>query len=221
MKLSKEQIEELYTFVRKKGIEYIDLQDEFVDHLANGIETQWEENSTLRFEDALQKEYKKFGIFGFDDVLVERTKMIEIKGCKLFFSDVLSYLKLPKIILSVFCFYLVLSLIDMNPAVKLYVILIISFMSIYIPVRTLYWKIKFNKSKIKYITIIRYLTMLQLCSSLTGLWFWGVIIQPETFFNTMVNSPPYLLSSILVLEVLMFLIQTTLITQLKGKLEYS
>jgi hypothetical protein len=40
-----------------------------VDHLANAIETQWQENPKLSFNEALNKEFKKFGVFGFMDVL--------------------------------------------------------------------------------------------------------------------------------------------------------
>ena len=62
MKLSEEQIEQLYAFVRKKGLMYIDLQDEMVDHLANAIEDQMTENPEITFDKALQIEYKKFGV---------------------------------------------------------------------------------------------------------------------------------------------------------------
>jgi hypothetical protein len=34
-----------------------------VDHLANAIETQWQENPKLSFNEALNKEFKKFGWF--------------------------------------------------------------------------------------------------------------------------------------------------------------
>jgi hypothetical protein len=33
-----------------------------VDHLANAIETQWQENPKLSFNEALNKEFKKFGV---------------------------------------------------------------------------------------------------------------------------------------------------------------
>jgi hypothetical protein len=98
MKLTREQIEELYTFVRKKGIEFIDLQDELVDYLANGIETQREEDSSLSFAEALQKEYKKFGIFGFDDVLMEKMKSIERRGLTLYLNKLKQFFKIPQVI---------------------------------------------------------------------------------------------------------------------------
>ena len=62
MKLSPEQIERLYQFTRQHYVEYYDLQTELVDHLANAIEEQWTANPKLSFEQALQVEFKKFGI---------------------------------------------------------------------------------------------------------------------------------------------------------------
>jgi hypothetical protein len=42
-------------------MEWYDLQSELVDHLANAIETQWQENPKLSFNEALNKEFK-FGV---------------------------------------------------------------------------------------------------------------------------------------------------------------
>ena len=40
MKLTPQQIEQLYQFTRQHYVEWYDLQTELVDHLANSIETQ-------------------------------------------------------------------------------------------------------------------------------------------------------------------------------------
>ena len=72
MKLTPQQIERLYQFTRQHYVEWYDLQTELVDHLANSIEAQWQENPKISFEDALQVEFKKFGIFGFMDVVEKR-----------------------------------------------------------------------------------------------------------------------------------------------------
>lgn len=55
MKINDSQLEQLYTFTQKHYVEWYDLQMELVDHLAHGIEAQWQENPSLNFEDALQK----------------------------------------------------------------------------------------------------------------------------------------------------------------------
>ena len=59
MKLSSDQIQQLYTFTQQHYVEYYDLQTELVDHLANSIEEQWTENPKRSFEEALQIEFKK------------------------------------------------------------------------------------------------------------------------------------------------------------------
>jgi hypothetical protein len=50
-----------------------------VDHLANAIETQWQENPKLSFNEALNKEFKKFGVFGFMDVVEKRQTVLSKK----------------------------------------------------------------------------------------------------------------------------------------------
>ena len=79
MKLTPEQIDRLYQFTRQHYVEYYDLQTELVDHLANSIEAQWQESSKISFEEALQKEFKKFGVFGFMDVVEKRQAALNRK----------------------------------------------------------------------------------------------------------------------------------------------
>ena len=79
MKLSDNQIEQLYQFTCQHYVEYYDLQTELVDHLANAIEAQWEENPKLSFEEALLLEFKKFGVFGFMEVVEKREVVLNKK----------------------------------------------------------------------------------------------------------------------------------------------
>ncbi|GAK93575.1 hypothetical protein JCM19298_2294 [Nonlabens ulvanivorans] len=99
MKLNDSQIEDLYAFTRKHYVEYYDLQTELVDHLANAIEDQWELKPHLFFEDALQIEFKKFGVFGFTEVVEQRQKAMARKYSKLIWKHLKEYFKLPKILL--------------------------------------------------------------------------------------------------------------------------
>jgi len=41
--MTEEQIQKLYLFASQHFVKRYDLQTELVDHLANGIELQWEE----------------------------------------------------------------------------------------------------------------------------------------------------------------------------------
>jgi SPX domain protein involved in polyphosphate accumulation len=94
MKLSAEQIERLYQFTRQHYVEYYDLQTELVDHLANAIEEQWQQNPKLSFEEALQIEFKKFGVFGFMDVVEQRQSALNKKYNKLVLNELKTFFSL-------------------------------------------------------------------------------------------------------------------------------
>ncbi|MBT8298957.1 MAG: hypothetical protein KJO52_11555, partial [Maribacter sp.] len=99
MKLTSDQIQELYKFTRKHFVEHYDLQIELVDHLANGIDEQMALQPKLTFKEALDLEFKKFGIFGFHDVVKEKTKAMEKRYWKIFFRFYREYFKLPKVLM--------------------------------------------------------------------------------------------------------------------------
>lgn len=98
MKPTSEQIDRLYQFTRQHYVEYYDLQTELVDHLANGIETQWQENPKLSFEEALQIEFKKFGIFGFMNVVEQRQAALTKKYNGLVWHHFKSFFAVPQIL---------------------------------------------------------------------------------------------------------------------------
>ncbi len=102
MQLTQQHIQQLYTFTQMHYVEYYDLQTELVDHLANGIEQQWETNPDLAFESALQIEFKKFGVCGFSDVVSEKTKALNKHYWLLIWNDFKSFFTIPKIILTLF-----------------------------------------------------------------------------------------------------------------------
>ncbi|ESU29978.1 hypothetical protein FLJC2902T_04630 [Flavobacterium limnosediminis JC2902] len=79
-------------------MEYYDLQTELTDHLANGIEALWNENPKLSFEEALQIEFKKFGIFGFMNVVEERQIALTKKYNGLVWQHFKDFFKLPQIL---------------------------------------------------------------------------------------------------------------------------
>lgn len=111
MKLSKEQIQKLYTFTRQHYVEYYDLQTELVDHLANAIEEQWQENPKLSFDEALQMEFKKFGVFGFMDVVEKRQEYLIKKYNKLVLKNLKTFFTIPKIIGTIISVALVFALL--------------------------------------------------------------------------------------------------------------
>lgn len=98
MKLTNTQIEKLYQFTRQHYVEWYDVQTELVDHLANGIEQQWETKPNIPFDDALQNEFKKFGVFGFMELLEERTKSLNKKYFKLVWGMFKQFFRIPQIL---------------------------------------------------------------------------------------------------------------------------
>lgn len=103
-KVSSEEIKKLYQFTRKHYVEYYDLQTELVDHLANGMEEHWRENPNLSFDENLKLEFKKFGVFGFSDVVAKRKSAMEKKYWKLVGKEIKLELIKPKTLFFVLLF---------------------------------------------------------------------------------------------------------------------
>lgn len=104
-RLTTEQIDALFAFTKKHLVEHYDVQVELVDHLANAIEAQWAENPNVSFEDALQKEYKNFGVFGFSGLVEKKQVALKNHYWKLIKKEFISFFSVPKIILSAVLFY--------------------------------------------------------------------------------------------------------------------
>jgi hypothetical protein len=132
MKLTPEQIDRLYQFTRQHYVEYYDLQTELVDHLANAIEQQWQENPKLTFEEILQKEFKKFGVFGFMDVVEKRQAALNRKYNGIIWNHFKTFFTIPKVILTTTLigltyFFLNISLYKADVVLIAFVIIILSF----------------------------------------------------------------------------------------------
>ena len=105
MELTKNQIDELYKFTRKHYVYHYDVQSELVDHLANDIENIWQETPNLSFEQARDKSFKKFGIFGFMDVVEKKQSQMTKKYYKIIFKFAKEWFRLPKIVLTLAMIY--------------------------------------------------------------------------------------------------------------------
>lgn len=104
MKLTSSQIQQLYKFTRQHFVEHYDVQTELVDHLANDIEQIWTEQPHLSFEDARSISFKKFGVFGFMDVVESRSKALNKKYWKLVWNIFKNYFKIPQLISTLILF---------------------------------------------------------------------------------------------------------------------
>tara|TARA_R110002073_G_scaffold123234_1_gene266806 strand:+ start:93995 stop:94693 length:699 start_codon:yes stop_codon:yes gene_type:complete len=106
MRLSDNHIEQLYKFTRQHFVVYYDVQTELVDHLANDIEGIWLENPQLSFEEARSMSFKKFGVFGFMNVIESRQKALSKRYGKILWRFVKEWFTLPKIIVTTSVFLL-------------------------------------------------------------------------------------------------------------------
>jgi|SRR5690625_197859 len=97
-KVNQKEIEQLYDFTRQHYVEYFDLQTELVDHLATGIEKNWQENPEMDFEKNLQQEFKKFGVFGFMKVIESHQKAMNKRYWKIIWREVKNELAKPKVL---------------------------------------------------------------------------------------------------------------------------
>ncbi|WKV11680.1 hypothetical protein [Marivirga harenae] len=68
MKLAPHQIEQIKSWISKRGFTHTDVQYEIIDHVASAIESKMEENPDIELEDAFSQVHKSFGIFGFAEI---------------------------------------------------------------------------------------------------------------------------------------------------------
>jgi hypothetical protein len=104
MKLNEYQIQDLYTFTRKHFVEHYDLQTELVDHLANDIEAMWDIQPKLPFEEAKNKAFKKFGIFGFMEPIEQKAKAMNKRYMRYLWTELKKWFEVPQIIATISLF---------------------------------------------------------------------------------------------------------------------
>lgn len=104
MKLTSSQIQQLYKFTRLHYVEYYDVQTELVDHLANDIEQIWKEQPNLSFENARDISFKKFGVFGFMEVVEARASALSKKYWKLVWEIFKQFFNIPHIVILITIF---------------------------------------------------------------------------------------------------------------------
>jgi hypothetical protein len=121
------QIEQLYSFTKEHFVKYYDLQTELVDHLANAIETQWEQNPDLNFDEALQTEFKKFGVYGFSDVVKQRQKALSKRYNKLLWGYFKQFFTFPHLLLTAGMLVLTYKLLEYEKVLYVALIVILAF----------------------------------------------------------------------------------------------
>ena len=110
MTLSQNQIEQLFSFTEKKFVSWYDLQVELVDHLAEKIEAQMEQDSTLSFDRALENVYAGFGIFGFAQIVREKEKALRKANHKMLWKEICNQFTWPNLVRSFAILALILTI---------------------------------------------------------------------------------------------------------------
>ena len=130
-KISAEQFTELTAFTRKHFVEHYDLQCELADHLAHAIEERWINKPDLDFNEALNLEFKKFGVFGFMDVVEQRQLALTKKYHRLMWGYFKQFLKLPKIVVTLLFVLATFKLLEYSVNVYTALLLVMTFWGIY------------------------------------------------------------------------------------------
>lgn len=100
-KITEVEINQLLDFTQKHYVEFYDVQVELVDHLANAIEAQWTENPEISFEEALQIEFKKFGVFGFTGLVEQKQAELNSYYNKMLWNELLKFISIPKVLITI------------------------------------------------------------------------------------------------------------------------
>ena len=145
-KLTENNIQELYKFTQQHYVEWYDVQTELVDHLANGIEVQYQENPNINFEDALNIEFKKFGVLGFSEVVEEKTKALNKYYRRLVWQSFFNYFKLPKLLLTLVVVLVVWQILNVSSLVMT-IFITLGFFAVFQFVLFRYLIIKSRKNK--------------------------------------------------------------------------
>lgn len=104
MELTKEQLLQIDNYIFVCGIQFYDVRTEVVDHFANILEQKLDENPDLNFKRVIENIHRNFSDRGFSNLLKEKTKSVEKKFYKSSFKHLITFFKLPKIIISMALF---------------------------------------------------------------------------------------------------------------------
>ena len=104
MELTKEQLLQLHNYIYVSGIKYYDVRTELVDHFANILEQRLDENPDLNFKREIEVIHKNFSDKGFNKLLKQKTKSVTITFFKQSLYNLLSFFKIPKILITALLF---------------------------------------------------------------------------------------------------------------------
>ncbi len=113
MELTKEQLLQIDNYVFSCGIKYYDVRSEIVDHFAIILEERLAKNPDLDFKKEIRNIHRNFSDSGFSKLLKEKTKSVHKKFYKQSFKHLITFFKLPRILISVGLFYTLFLLMNL------------------------------------------------------------------------------------------------------------
>jgi hypothetical protein len=102
--LNKEQLEHISHSIKKKGVNYTDVNAEMTDHIASEVEEEME-RSGLEFAQALHLTFSKYGRFYFMKIEEEQQEKLEKQSGRAFRKGLFSFFTIPKIIFNICLFF--------------------------------------------------------------------------------------------------------------------
>lgn len=94
--LNKEQIRDIYSFVKGKYVKYYDLQIELVHQMVKKVEYQLEQDPKMDFQNALHKAYSSYGIWGFTKIVTKKESLISRQSMRLWMKEFFDWFTIPK-----------------------------------------------------------------------------------------------------------------------------
>ena len=204
-KITNEEIKLLDEFCRKKDVIYVDLRLEMIDHLADSMEELWLENPQLSFQKALLTVYKRFGIFGFLDVVGEHHNKMTKRYLRLFWKTVLEVIAWPRIVgfvLFTLALYQSMEMFYTMRLVGLGILVLVSVVGIYFNTKQYFHNKKILSNEV---------TVLMKSPILSIVWSGYILLQiiprPNIWSADKLDSPwaPWLITILVTSSILFFL----------------
>ena len=107
MKLSTEEVNYVFNYIKNIDVKFYEIQVELTDHLVLIMEEIWTEDPKLTFHQVMFRAEQRFGKNYFKEVEEERTKLLRKEYRRLQFKRVGNYFKFPRIISTLLLIFIV------------------------------------------------------------------------------------------------------------------
>ena len=190
MKLTTTQIQYIHDFVKRKYVDYYDVQIELVDHIATAIEEKIAESPKLDFYTALQQVYEGFGRFGFLKFVEEKEKQVQRRFRKMYQRETWRFFTLPKVLLTLalaFCVYQFNSVVSFETGRNVTLVLLFSLVGFQL-VYYFYQKRKFNHDFITLRSPLTGITFLNIVNQAVGLFAYRTLYEDSIWWIVVLTT---------------------------------